>query len=140
MNPYAIITSLVLCISMGAGGYWKGRIDNEAEHVESERDALLAYAERIKQGVEQHDKDQIVISGLRTQLSGVRVHIPTTVCPKDSDEAGRLLSVEVDRLFGEFQERISGLVEEADKLNIDAIRANSLMIDEDTRSVPNHKP
>ena len=140
MNLYAIIASLVLAISIGVGIYLKGRHDEAADSIESQRNGLLAYAERIKQGVEQNDKDRAVIDKLHNDVERLRntVHIPT--CTQDTNEAGRLLSVEVDRLFGEFQERIGGLVQECDQLNADAIRANSLMIDEDTRSVPNHKP
>ena len=140
MNLYAIIASLVLAISIGVGIYLKGRHDEAADSIESQRNGLLAYAERIKQGVEQNDKDRAVIDKLHNDVERLRntIHIPT--CTQGTNEAGRLLSVEVDRLFGEFQERIGGLVQECDQLNADAIRANSLMIDEDTRSVPNHKP
>jgi outer membrane murein-binding lipoprotein Lpp len=140
MNPYAIIAALVLSICLAGGGYLKGRHDEASDAIETQRNGLLAYAERIKQGVEQNDKDRAVIDKLHNDVERLRntVHIPT--CTQDTNEAGRVLSVEVDRLFGQFQERISGLIEEADKLNIDAIRANSLMIDEYTRSVPDHKP
>ena len=127
MNLYAIIASLVLAISIGVGIYLKGRHDEAADSIESQRNGLLAYAERIKQGVEQNDKDRAVIDKLHNDVERLRntVHIPT--CTQDTNEAGRLLSVEVDRLFGEFQERIGGLVQECDQLNADAIRANSLI-------------
>ena len=140
MNPYAIIAALVLFICLAGGGYLKGRHDEAADAIETQRNGLLAYAERIKQGVEQNDKDRIAIDNLHNDVERLRntVHIPT--CTQDTNEAGRVLSVEVDRLFGQFQERISGLVKECDDINASAIRANSLMINEDTRSVSDHKP
>ena len=140
MKLYAIIAALVLAISISAGIYLKGRNDEAADAVQRERDGLLAYAERIKQGVEQNDKDRAVIDKLHNDVERLRntVHIPT--CTQDTNEAGRIFSASVDRLFGEFQARISGLVQECDQLNAYAIRANSLMINEDTRSVPDNKP
>ena len=140
MNPYAIIAALVLAIGIGSGGYLKGRHDEAADAIEKQRDGLLAYAERIKQGVEQNDKDRAVIDKLHNDVERLRntIHIPT--CTQGTNEAGRIFSASVDRLFGQFQERIGGLIQECDDLNADAIRANSLMINEDTRSVSDHKP
>jgi hypothetical protein len=88
--------------------------------------AMKAHAEMIRKADEQHDKDNIAIVSLHTDVERLRntVHLPT--CSKDSDEAGRVLSASVDRLFGEFQERIGGLIQECDTLNSDAIRSNSI--------------
>jgi len=95
--------------------------------------ALLAYAERIVKGDAQHDKDQIIINRLSAKRERVRVVFPSCPVPgtaeggADSDEAGRVLPNPVDALFGRFQERAGGLVEEADQLNIDAIRQNGVL-------------
>jgi len=103
------------------------------EQQEENRLALLAYAERIVKGDAQHDKDQIIINRLSAKRERVRVIFPTCPVPgtaeggADSDEAGRVLPNPVDALFGRFQERAGGLVEEADKLNIDAIRQNEVL-------------
>ena len=141
MNPYAIIVALVLSICLAGGGYIKGRHDEAADAIEAQRNGLLAYAERIKQGVEQNDKDRAVIDKLHNDVERLRntIHIPTC-STQGTNEAGRIFSASIDRLFGQFQERISGLVQECDQLNAYAIRANSLMINEDTRSVPDNKP
>ena len=103
--------------------------DWNEEKLRVQEDALTAmetHADMIRKADEQHDKDNIAIVSLHTDVERLRntVHLPT--CYKDSDEAGRVLSASVDRLFGEFQERIGGLVQECDTLNSDAIRSNSI--------------
>lgn len=127
MNPYAYLAAIVLAVSLLTGVYLKGRHDEAADAIERERDGLLAYAEKIKKGVEQHDKDQTVLAGLRTELDRLRNTVRFPVCTKDTDEAGRLLSERVDEEFGKLQEVVGRLIEESDKLNADAIRTNSLI-------------
>jgi hypothetical protein len=102
------------------------------EQQEQNRLALLDYAKRITDAGAQHDKDQITISGLSAKRKRVRIVFPTCPVPgtaeggADSGEAGRVLPNPVDALFGRLQERAGGLIEEADQLNIDAIRQNKL--------------
>ena len=103
------------------------------EQQEQNRLALLAYAKRITDSGAQHDKDQITINRLSAKRERVRVVFPT--CPvsrtaeggADTDEAGGLLPNPMDALFGRLQERTGELVEEADRINIDAIRQNQLI-------------
>jgi len=126
MNPYAILAALALCAVLTASAYFKGASDNEADHVEAERNSLLAYASRISEGVEQHDKDRQTIADLKRTADKLRVHIPT--CPaKDSDGAAGLLSNRVDEEFGKLQARAGELFERCDRLNIDAIRLNTML-------------
>lgn len=126
MKPYIVLAVLVLfCIYTG-GVYYKGRYDESMVAVTRERDGLIAYANEVKKGVEQNDKDKITIANLRNDVSKLRNSVRFPICSKDSDEAGRVLSDRVDALFGELQERVGRLAEEADQLNADAIRANTL--------------
>jgi len=137
---------LLLGIAGGAFPSWwvtsthyKGVISREheaaqrlvIEQQEEHRLALLAYAERIVKGDAQHDKDQITINRLSDERRRVRVVFPA--CPlsrtaeggADSNEAGRALSNGVDAAFADFQSAAGSLVEDADQLNIDAIRQNA---------------
>ena len=124
MNIYAKLALVLIILASYAGTYYKGRIDENSAQIKVQRDGLLAYAERIKEGVEQHDKDQITINRLHDDLSRVSIHIPTNAC-QSTDEAGRILSERVDNLFAELQARTDRLVQEADQINIDTIRLNN---------------
>jgi hypothetical protein len=124
MNIYAKIVLVLIVIASYAGTYYKGRVDEESAQIKIQRDGLLAYAEQIKEGVIQHDKDQIVINRLHDDLSRVSIHIPTNSC-QSTDEASRVFSIGVDNLFADLQERTSRLVQEADQLNADTIRLNN---------------
>ena len=130
------------CIGILAGllaGWYFGYGWNEAKHVEHERDSLLAYAERIKQGVEQDDKNKARIAVLTADLNRVRIHIPS--CPaKDSNGTSGMASARIDEYLAEAKRSIDSIGERCARLNADAIRANTLMIDKDTGSVPDHKP
>lgn len=124
MNPYAILAAIVIAISIGAGGYIKGRADEKAVSIERERDSLLAYAERIKTSQEELNANANTIDNLRTELSR-RVRITIPVC-KSEDQGGTsgLLSVRVSQAFAEFRTEVEGLLYRCDQLNNEAIRAN----------------
>lgn len=126
MNPWPIVASLIFALLTFIGGYAKGSMDNEAVHIARERDGLLAYAEQIKKGVEQHDKNQAVINDLRTELGRVRITIP--VCGEASYQsgAGGVLSKRVSQIFEDFRAEVEGLVYRCDELNNAAIRSNTL--------------
>lgn len=143
MNPSWII--LLIGLAGGAlpswwvtSTYYQGVIaENEAkrqkaviEQQEQNRLALLAYAERITKAGVDHDKNTRTIRNLNHELDGLRVNFPTCAVP-DTTEAGSnsgaptgVLPNPVDAEFRKFQEETGRLVEEADTLNIDAIRAN----------------
>ena len=119
----------LLCTISAYGGYFYEHAKWNEEKLRVQEDALTAmetHAEMIRKADEQHDKDNITIVSLHTDVERLRntVHLPT--CPKDSDEAGRVFSASVDRLFGKFQERVGGLIQECDTINSDAIRSNSI--------------
>jgi len=103
------------------------------EQQEENRLALLAYAERIVKGDAQHDKNTRTIRTLNRELDGLHVSFPACPVPgtteggTDTDEAGRILSDGMADLFADFQKRTGRLVEEADSLNIDAIRQNAVV-------------
>lgn len=127
MNPYAILAAIVLFCAYTGGVYYKGRHDESMVVIERERNSLIAYAEEVKKGVEQNDKDKLTIANLRNDVIKLRNTVKFPICTKDSNEAGRVLSDRVDELFGELQERVGRLAEEADHLNADAIRTNALI-------------
>jgi len=94
MNPNWII----LLIGLGAGSlptwwitssYYQGMISAEheaqqklvIEQQKQNRLALLAYAKRITEGNDQHDKDQIAINRLAADARRVSVH-PVLPSPK----------------------------------------------------------
>src|SRR3990167_6404116 len=146
MNPHWII--LLIGLAGGAlpswwvtSTYYQGVLSAEheqqqrlvIEQQEQNRLDLLAYAKRITDSGAQHDKDQVTINRLAADARRVRVVFP--ICPvpgtaeggADSGETGRVLSGRVDEEFGIFQKRVGSLIEEADSLNIDAIRQNGLL-------------
>lgn len=114
-----------ILIGLILGGYF-GYGWNEARHVERERDALVAYAERVKQGVEQHDKDQKTITNLAADLKRVRIHMPTVCTTKNPDGTGGMASARIDDYMAEAKRSIDAIGERCAKLNADAIRANTL--------------
>src|SRR3990167_518310 len=146
MNPHWII--LLIGLAGGAlpswwvtSTYYQGVLSAEheqqqrlvIEQQEQNRLDLLAYAKRITDSGAQQDKDQVTINRLAADARRVRVVFPTCPVPgtaeggADTDEAGRVLPNPVDALFGRLQERIGTLIEEADRMNIDAIRQNGLI-------------
>ena len=97
---------------------------------EAQKDALVAYANRISQAEVQHDNDQALINRLHDAAGGVRIHLPacpsvTAASDADQDRAAGVFQPGVDQRFAEFQERVGGLIRRCDQLNIDAIRANT---------------
>jgi len=127
MNPYSILVGVLLFVASLTGAYFKGRHDESMQQVERQRDGLIAYAERIKKGEEQHDEDQAVINNLAADNKRLRVHIPR--CPTIGDQGGEsgLFSARVDEEFGKLQSRAGELFQRCDQLNIDAIRMNSVL-------------
>lgn len=139
MNP-KLIAGVVTAVLLGIGlwylyhsGYNAGRNEvqvkwdaDKIKRDEAQKEALLAYANRINQAEVQHDKDQAVIDKLHDDASGVRIHLPT--CPDPSkDQNGKtgVLSGRVDQVFADFTARTGRLIQECDQLNVDAIRLNS---------------
>lgn len=139
---------LILAIGLTAGAlpswwitstYYSGVIAKEHEATqqvviqqqEQNRLDLIAYAKRITKAGADHDKNTRTIRNLNHELDELRIHFPT--CPvsditeagADSGEGGGVLPNPVDDLFKRLQKRTGRLIEEADTLNVDAIRANS---------------
>lgn len=124
-NPWVILAVVLALLGAAAGGYMKGRHDEKTVAVERERNALIAYAERITEGDAIHDKDQLTINRLAADIKRLRIHIP--VCgPVKGDQNGSAgaLSNRVDAAFERLQEGVGALVQRCDQLNIDTIRAN----------------
>ncbi len=94
---------------------------------EAQKQALVAYANRITTAQEQHDHDQVLLTQLHDDLGRLRIHLPT--CPdqsaKNSNGGTGVLSNRVDESFARLQERAGRLFTRCDQLNIDAIRANA---------------
>ncbi len=120
-------------------GYAEGKLEIQAKwdadkisRDEAQKDALVAYANRINQGEAQHDQDQVLINQLRDDAGRVRVHLSAcgsnpAAAGADSNGAAGVLPDRVDQRFAEFQERVGSLIARCDQLNIDAIRANAAM-------------
>lgn len=140
------VAALVIGLAAGAAPAWWLTADhyqgviakeheaqqrNVIEQQEKNRLAFLAYAETITTSGAQHDKDTVTIRNLARESERLRINFPTCPVPgtteagADSGEAGRVLPNTVDALFERLQSRTGELVEEADFLNIDAIRMNA---------------
>jgi len=124
MNPYIILAVVVGLVASHTGAYFKGRHDESMQQVEQQRDGLLAYAERIKQGEVQHDADQATINRLTTDLGRVRVHIPTCSAGAGQDGGAGVFSEATDRAFESLRVGDDQDFQRCDQLNIDAIRLN----------------
>lgn len=143
MSRYWIV--LLVGLALGAAPAWwltadhyQGVIAKEHEAqqnlvIEQQEENLkgfIAYANRLVNAEVNREKNDIVVRNLRNELGRVRVEFPvcpmpgTTEAKEGGDEAARLLSARVDELFERLQKRAGGLVEEADELNLDAIRHN----------------
>jgi hypothetical protein len=119
------------------GGYEAGRAEVQAQwdaetirRDEAQRDALLAYAAKVKQAQEQHDHDQTTLDTLADDARRVRIHLPACAAAAagsgaGADGAAGVFSARVDQRFAEFQQRVGGLIRRCDQLNIDAMRANA---------------
>lgn len=126
------IVSIVILISLiFFSGLQTGIKIERTKWEQSQNEALISYAKTIKEGEEQHDKDQMVIDGLNTKLNSLpKLHFPiNTSCPngtsKDSNTGAGTLSKRVDEAFGNLQTGVSSLIKQCDQLNIDAIRSNA---------------
>lgn len=138
-----LIGGILFAILVGIGlwrlhhdGYEEGRAEvqvqwdvDKIQRDEVEKQALVAYANRISQAEVQHDQDQALINQLHDAADSVHIHLPT--CPGNAaaggaDSNGKIgvFSDRVDESFARLQERTSRLFARCDQLNIDAIRAN----------------
>jgi len=128
VNPWVILAAVVIYLASIGGAFYKGIQYQEAAQVESQRDALISYANRVKEVLANDDKNTVTINTLTAKLARMRVHIPTSSCTAstDTDEASRLLSIRVDESFGTLQLRAGELFLEADELNKSAIRSNGI--------------
>lgn len=143
MNPlYKYLGLLVLTLLILFGCYSYGRrIESMEQQLtrdkaiqaqqESNRKALIAYAETITKAGVQHDKDQRTINNLRDDLAGVSVLFSSPTVsgvPKASggaDPTYGVLSSSVDKSFARLQKRVGELMFQCDQLNIDVMRLNS---------------
>jgi hypothetical protein len=134
-----IILAILICLGLWYlrhDGYEAGkneiRVEWDADKIkrdEAQREALIAYANRITQAQEQHDHDQVLIDHLHDDADSVRIHL-SAACNSasagtNSDGGAGLLQSRVDQLFADFQHRVGSLIARCDQLNIDAIRANT---------------
>lgn len=144
MNPNWIILAIGLVSGavptwLVTSNYYQGVIAKEhvkqqklvIEQQEQNRLDLIAYAERITKAGADHDKNTRTIRNLNHELDELRISFPTcavsdtTETGTNSGEGGGILPNPVDALFERLQKRAGRLVEEADTLNVDAIRANT---------------
>lgn len=147
MNIQAKIAAAVAAILLVLGGVWyvyhlgykagsnEVQVQWDADKIkrdEAQVAALIAYADRIRQGVEEHAKQQVIINGLTADAGRVHIHLPA--CPGNTAPAGQnpdgsagLLSDRVDQGFARLQERVGRLFARCDQLNIDAIQANGTL-------------
>ena len=99
---------------------------------EENQKITLAYAQKLTEGMVQYEKDQVVIAAARDRIRRLQVSFPTcpvpstTGSPSNPDEAGRVLSDRMGVLFAELQTRTSGLIEQCDQINAQAIMVNSI--------------
>lgn len=120
----------VLIALYGAYRYVEGKGYDKAtqEQKDEQRKGLLAYAERITQAGEQHEKDQVTINRLASESSRMRIKFP--VCKpsveENPDRGFRILSDGVEQGFDELQAKAGELMLRCDQLNIDAIEANKI--------------
>ena len=91
-------------------------------------------AEQSRRAEAQHALDQLIINRLGTELSRVRVYVPSVGCgtmpgtgqaATDSNGASRVLYQRVDAAFAELQSGVGQLIQRCDQMNVDAIAANT---------------
>ncbi len=108
------------------------RKDAIIKQQEENQKITLAYAQKLTEGMVQYEKDQVVIAAARDRIRRLQVSFPTcpvpstTGSPSNPDEATRVLPDRMGVLFAELQSRTSGLIEQCDQINSQAIMVNSL--------------
>jgi hypothetical protein len=128
INPWVIVGVLAALLLAAGGGYVKGLADNEATHVEAQRDGLLAYAERIKEVLENDETIAATNADLRNQLARMQhPHLPVCGSAGSEDVYGGLLYREKDAAFAELQRGDDEDFAKCDDLNREAIRTNALL-------------
>jgi hypothetical protein len=140
LKVYAYIFGIVLCAIglwyLHHDGYEAGKDEvqvqwdaDKIQRDEAQKQALVAYANRITQAQEQHDHDQALIDQLHDDVKRVHIHLPTcsnaAATGQNPDGTAGLLPSRVDESFARLQERAGRLFARCDQLNIDAIRANA---------------
>lgn len=139
---------LILIVGLAGGAlpswwitstYYQGVIaENEVERLKAvakqqteNYEGLVAYAERLVKAEVQRDKNAGIVVGLRNKLAGMQVDLPPCPMPgtadtgTDSNGGAGLFYQEANRAFGDLQKGDNADFERCDKLNVDAIRANS---------------
>lgn len=110
--------------------YLNDALATQQREQEIQYNIVVAYAERIRQGDDEHATNQVIINNLRNDLNKrVRIKLPTcnnpTTSNKDTDGGDRLFSERTDESFARFEQRLTELAARCDQLNIDAIRNNT---------------
>lgn len=122
--------SSVLIALYGAYRYVEGKGYEKAtqEQKDEQRKGLLAYAERITQAGEQHEKDQDTINHLASESSRMRIKFPVCKSPVEENPNGGSWSLpnRVEQDFADLQAKAGELMLRCDQLNIDAIEANKI--------------
>jgi hypothetical protein len=129
-NYYKLIAGVlgIIClfVGFGLGMYQWGASSAREEQAIKDRDIIIQYAEVIKKGIIQHDKDQVAVTRMSRKLSELQnIHIPLT-CGSTADRSGgsELFSKRVDEAFNNLRKGGNLLFSKCDQLNIDAIRSN----------------
>ncbi len=147
MTPLAqakLVLGIVLAILTGLSlwylhydGYEAGKdevqVQWDADKIQrdvQQKEALIAYANRISLAEVQHDQDQALINQLHDAAGRVRIQLPAypggaAAAGADPNGKSGVLPNRVDESFARLQERAGRLFARCDRLNIDAIRANA---------------
>lgn len=119
----------ITILFMGIYGVYRyGRHVEGIERDSIQSKAMIENAVNINEAIEQHEKDEIVIAGLRNKSSRVRVRIscPVPTSAADTNAASGVLSGDIQQAFDRFRQGTQSLIEQCDLLNLSARQSNSL--------------
>lgn len=117
-----VLGIMCLFVGFGLGMYEWGASVAREDQAMKDREIIIQYANKIKEGVAQHDKDQIIVNSLSSKLSKLQnTHIYYSC---GTSTGGGVFSERVDEAYRKLREGGSLLFRQCDQLNIDARRNN----------------
>lgn len=124
---YAGLAAIAILAAYTYVVYEKGRHDQYAESAIVQRDSLIAYANKVSKGIEEHDKNIAITYRLRNELNSMRYQrLPTCEQANNSDGGTGVFYEKANAAFERLQQGDNIDFERCDRLNIDAIRVNKI--------------
>ena len=146
LAPYAVLAALLSFAGYKLYGYGKAHVQAQFDAyiqveqkeviLQQQKNQIILQAEIQKRTKAEVDNvtNQAIIDSLSSHINGLpNIHIPVRSCAvsgnsttgASADEASRLFSNRVDELTNDLSKGVTKLIDDAAKINKDAIRLNA---------------